>query len=208
MGKMCRLKTEAAVAFAMQEALPAVQQRAQAHGLPVNDQTAALLKDLLQFGIFTGLAGLQTKYGIFTGITDESPYFQHFGAHALVGSLQGARPIAAVQPPQPVQQPQPVMQPAAPVFAPQPVMPPAPMPVAPTQPWAGQPHSHIPPPPPNAIMPGQPLPPLQQPQHPQHMGGTRTVPPHQVPVHAPVMNGDHPPSLTQAPVNPVPTILE
>lgn len=201
MGKMCRLKTEAAVAFAMQEALPAVQQRAAAHGLPANDQTAALLKDLLQFGIFTGLAGLQTKYGIFTGITDESPYFQHFGAHALVGSLQGARPIAAVNPPQPV------MQPAAPVFAqPQPVMPPAPLPMQPTQPWAGQPHSHIPPPPAHAIMPGQPLPPLQVPQ--QHGGGIRTVPPHQVPVHAPVMNGDHPPSLTQAPVNPVPTILE
>jgi hypothetical protein len=218
MGKMCRLKVEAATAFTAQEVMPHIpthilphvmprlQERAAQLGLPVNEQTIGMLRDLaqhcLQFGtphmIALGLGQIQTKYGLFVGITDESPHFAHFGAHALVGSLQNARPIAGVQPP-----PQPVMQPAAPTFVPPQPMPPAPMPVAPAQPWAG--HSHIPPPPPGAIVPGQPLQPLQT---PAAMGGTRTIPPHAVPMHAPVMNGDTPPSLTQAPLNPMPTILE
>jgi hypothetical protein len=190
MGKMCRLKIEAATAFMMQEALPQVQARAQQHGLPINEQTAALLKDLLHFGFMQGLSATQAKYGFFTGITDESPHFAHFGAYALVNSMQGARPIANVAPP--------VAAPA-PVFAAPPA---APAPMQPAQPWAG--HSHIPPPPPGAVIPGQPLQPLRT---PAAMAGSHSVPPHAVPVHAPAMNGDHPPSLTQPPADPLPTIL-
>lgn len=199
MGKMCRLRSEAAAAFALQEAFPVVLQAAQQQGLPINDATQQMLRNILHQGLHAGLTGLQSKYGIFVGIADDSRYFQHFGAYALAQGATNIRPIANVQP-------APVAQPAAPVFV-QPAA--APVPAAPN-PWAG--HSHIPPPPPTAIMPGQPLPPMAMPPGPPAHApmpagaGTRPIAPHAVPVHAPVMNGDHPPSLTQMPNDPTPTI--
>lgn len=205
MGKICRFKPERIVELAFNEAIGPTMQAAQNAGLPVDsEQGQQILAQLTMTALQAAITALQTKYGIFIAIGDESPYFAQFTGAAGQGqqNVSPPRPI-----PQPVQQaPRPVQQ-----FAPAPRVPQQ----FPPQQQVLQ-HSHVPPPPPGAIFPGQPLPPVVERRPaaqaglfpPQNNGGGVTqLPPAPVNANAPMLgNGDSPPSLTNQP--PAPSILD
>jgi hypothetical protein len=183
---------------------------AKAKGLPVDQpQYQQILLAIVQATVQQShQAGLHTACKVwvegFQGlcmIGDDSPSFAQLGADAVYGAAMNVRATAPVPIPAPVQQFAPVPV-AAPVYVPNPVMP-----NPQVRPW-GQPNGQGPAPG-TPIMPGQPLPPMRPVSAPPQPPGMHGHAPHAVPVHAPMLHSaDAPPSMTEAPSAPHPTVLD
>lgn len=212
MGKICRFKPERIAELAFNEAIGPTMQAAQNAGLPVDsEQGQQICAQLVMTAIQSAITNLQTKYGIFVAIGDDSPYFAQFIGAAGAAQQNVSAPRQVV-PPQAALRPLRVVPPAQ-------YVPPQPPQQFPPQQQPMQPqHSHIPPPPPGAIFPGQPLPPVPArpaaaplppglfPPGGANGGGVSQLPSAPVNPNAPVFgNGDSPPSMTNP--APEPSIL-
>lgn len=224
MGRICRFKPDQITHLAFKEAYPTAEALAQQAGLPI-EQVRPMLQQIVFNTLHAAFAGLQQKFGVFSGIGDDSPYFQQFGAMLLNPAGQQVVAHGPVVPPGTTGVP--AMRPAVPQTPPM-AIPQAPM-AAPAMapmftPQAGgippiAHHAAPQPLPPGAVLPGQPLPPIMTPaartpppMPPQFApagpgsGGITAHAPHAVPMNAPVHTGE-PPSMTNAPA-PMPSMLD